>query len=138
VKRRSSREAAVKTFEKTIGTSKSFDAAVAAIEKKTAEKGFRVLHTHDVAATLAEKGFAREPLKIIEICNAKYASQVLEKDVKLALLLPCPISVYAQGGKTHISTMLPTAIVEFFPQAGIEAIAAAVEKTVLEIIEEAK
>jgi uncharacterized protein (DUF302 family) len=128
----------VKTFEKTMTTQKSFDDAVAAIEKKSAEKGFRVLHTHDVAATLREKGFAREPLKIIEICNAKYASQVLDKDVKLALMLPCPISVYVQSGKTYISTLLPTSIVEFFPQAGIEKIAAEVEKAVLGIVEEAK
>lgn len=128
----------MKTFEKTIGTDKSFDDAVAAVEKKTAEKGLRVLHTHDVTATLAEKGFTREPLKIIEVCNAKYASQVLDKDVKLALMLPCPISVYVEGGKTHISTLLPTSIVEFFPNAGIDKIAAEVEKAVLRIIEEAK
>ena len=128
----------MKTFEKTVVTQKSFDDAVAAIEKKTAEKGFRVLHTHDVAATLAEKGFRRDPLKIVEICNARYASQVLEKDVKLALMLPCPISIYVQGGKTCISTLLPSSIVEFFPEAGIETIAAEVEKAVLGIIEEAK
>ena len=128
----------MKTFEKTFLTQKSFDDAVAAIEKKTAEKGFRVLHTHDVAATLAGKGFRRDPLKIIEICNAQYASQVLEKDVKLSLMLPCPISVYVQDGKTCISTLLPSSIVEFFPEAGIETIAAEVERAVLEIIEEAK
>jgi uncharacterized protein (DUF302 family) len=128
----------VRTFEKTVNTQRSFDDAVAAIEKKSAEKGFRVLHTHDVAATLREKGFAREPLKIIEICNAKYASQVLDKDVKLALMLPCPISVYIQDGKTYISTLLPTSIVEFFPQAGIEKTAAEVEKAVLGIVDEAK
>jgi len=128
----------VKTFEKTISTNKSFDDAVAAVEKKTAEKGFQVLYTHDVAATLADKGFAREPLKIIEICNAKYASQVLDKDVKLALMMPCPISVYVEGGKTQISTVLPTSIVEFFPKAGIKKIAVEMEKGVLGIIEEAK
>jgi uncharacterized protein (DUF302 family) len=131
-------EVAVKTFEKTISTNKSFDDAVAAVEKKTAEKGFQVLYTHDVAATLADKGFAREPLKIIEICNAKYASQVLDKEVKLALMMPCPITVYVQSGKTQISTVLPTSIVEFFPKAGIEKIAAEMEKGVLGIIEEAK
>ena len=41
----------------------------------------------DVA--LAEKGFPRAPLKIIEICNAKYASQVLNEDVRIFLMLPC-------------------------------------------------
>lgn len=123
-------------FEHTVTTAKPFDEAVASVEQKAAEKGFRVLHTHDVAATLAEKGFPREPLKIVEVCNAKYASQVLAKDVRIALMLPCPISVYAEGGETRISTMLPTLISEFFPQAGIQEIAEQVEKAVLEIVNE--
>lgn len=80
-------------FHYTVETSKSFEVAVQAIEQKTAEKGFRVLHTHDVAATLAEKGFPRDPLKIIEICNARYASEVLKKDVNIALMLPRPVAV---------------------------------------------
>lgn len=128
----------MKRFEFTVKSEKSFDQAVSAIEEKAAEKGFRVLHTHDVAATLTEKGFPREPLKIVEICNAKYASQVLEKDVRIALMLPCPISIYEQMGETFISTMLPTAIVDFFPQAGIEGLASDVERIVLEIIELAR
>jgi uncharacterized protein (DUF302 family) len=125
----------MKPFLHTLTTEKSFDDAVAAIQQKSAEKGFRVLHTHDVAATLAEKGFPREPLKIIEICNAKYASQVLNKDVKIAVMLPCPISVYVAAGQTHVCTMLPTAISEFYPEAGVEDIAAAVEKGILEILQ---
>ena len=127
----------MKRFELTVPTNKSFDDAVAAVQRKSAEKGFRVLHTHDVAATLAEKGFPRDPLKIVEICNAKYASQVLAKDVKIALMLPCPISVYTQSGRTFISTMLPSSIVEFYPHAGIGDLAAEVEATVLEIVNEA-
>lgn len=125
-------------FEYTVTTNKTFAEAVEAVEKKTAEMGFRVLHTHDFAATLAEKGFPREPLKLVEICNAKYASRVLEKDVKLALMLPCPISVYVQGGKTHISTLLPTSIAHFFPDAGIEGVAAEVETAVINIVDAAR
>ena len=128
----------MREFERTVISGKPFEEAVTAIEKKSAEKNFRVLHTHDVAATLAEKGFPREPLKIIEICNAKYASEVLKKDVKLSLMLPCPISVYVQDGKTYISTLLPSSIADFFPQARIEGLASEVEHIVLEIIEEAK
>jgi uncharacterized protein (DUF302 family) len=125
-------------FEYTVTTNNSFSEAVEALEKKTAEMGFRVLHTHDIAATLAEKGFPREPLKLVEICNAKYASRVLEKDVKISLMLPCPISVYVQGGKTYISTLLPTSIAQFFPNAGIEGVAADVETAVLKIVEAAR
>ena len=128
----------MKNFEYTVISGKSFDEAVKAIEQKSAEKGFRVLHTHDVAATLTEKGFPREPLKIVEICNARAASEVLKKDVKTSLMLPCPISVYTEQGKTFISTLLPSSIADFFPKAGIEAIAADVEKTVLAIVNEAR
>jgi uncharacterized protein (DUF302 family) len=124
-------------FETTIESSKSFDDTVKAIEQKASEKGFRVLHTHDVAATLAEKGFRRDPLKIIEICNARYASAVLEKNVKVSLMLPCPISVYKQEGKTFVSALLPSRIADFFPGAGMEPIAKEVEKAVLAIIGEA-
>jgi uncharacterized protein (DUF302 family) len=125
------------TFEQTFTVTKPFDEAVDAVQKASAAKGFRVLHVHDIAATLAEKGFPRQPLKIIEVCNAKFASQVLEKDVKLALMLPCPISVYTDAGKTHISTMRPTALATFFPNAGVDGIAAEVEKIILEIMREA-
>lgn len=123
-------------FEYTVTTDKSFDNVVSAIETKAAENNFRVLHVHDVAATLGEKGFQRDPLKIIEICNAKYADQVLRKDIKLSLMLPCPISVYVQDGKTNISTLLPGSMVEFFPNAGIEDVAKTVEAAVLKIIGE--
>ena len=128
----------MEAFERTVTTRKGFDEAVRAVEEKSAEKGFRVLHTHDVAATLAEKGFPREPLKIIEICNARYASEALKRDVKVSLMLPCPVSVYTEQGKTFISTLLPSTIVDFFPNAGMESIAQAVEKTVVEIVEEAR
>ena len=128
----------MKNFQYTVNSNKPFEAAVSAVEQKTSEKGFRVLHTHDVAATLAEKGFTREPLTIIEICNARYANEALNKDVSVALMLPCPIAVYSQEGKTFISTMRSSALADFYPDSGIEDIAATVGKTVLEIVNEAK
>ena len=126
----------MKDFEHSVATSKTFDEAVKAVEENTAAKGFRVLHTHDVAATLAEKGFQREPLKIVEVCNAKYAHEVLQEDIAAAMMLPCPILIYQQSGKTHISTMLPSVMGKFFPGKGIEAVAARVEKAVVAIVDD--
>ncbi len=125
-------------FDYTVETKKSFDQAVTAVESKTQEKGFRVLHTHDVQATLAEKGFQREPLKIVEVCNSKYASQVLEKDIKIALMLPCPISVYTQNGKTYISALRPKVMKDFYPQAQIDQIAEQVDQIIVSIVDEAR
>ncbi|GAB4420562.1 MAG: DUF302 domain-containing protein [Thermodesulfovibrionales bacterium] len=125
-------------FDYTVETNKSFDEAVEAIEAKSKEKGFGVLHIHDVKATLASKGFDREPLKIIEICNAKYASEVLSKDIKISLMLPCPISVYVEGGKIYISTLKPRVIADFYPHADIKDIAEEVDRIVLSIVDESK
>lgn len=128
----------MKNFQYTTETSKPFDTVVQALERKSAEHGFSVLHTHDVAATLNGKGFPREPLKIVEICNARYANEALKRNVDVAVMLPCPISVYTQGGKTFLSTMLPSVLADFYPGCGLEALAGEVEKAVLRIIEEAK
>ncbi|MGQ9569582.1 MAG: DUF302 domain-containing protein [Thermodesulfovibrionales bacterium] len=125
-------------FDYTVETNKTFDEAVTAIEAKSKEKGFGVLHIHDIKATLSAKGFDREQLKIIEICNAKYASQVLAKDIKISLMLPCPISVYVEGGKTYISTLRPKVIADFYPQADIKALADEVDRIVLSIVDESK
>jgi uncharacterized protein (DUF302 family) len=41
--------------------------------------------------------FRHDPPKILEVRNAKHAHDVLGKDVKISLMLPCPISVYVEG-----------------------------------------
>jgi uncharacterized protein (DUF302 family) len=125
-------------IEYTVETSKSFEDAVKAVEEAAVRRGFRVMHTHDVAATLAEKGYGREPLKIIEVCNARYASEVLEKDVRTSLMLPCPITVFSQNGKTFLTTLLPEVVASFYPEAGIEALSAEVQRIVVSIVDEAK
>jgi uncharacterized protein (DUF302 family) len=77
-------------------------------------------------------------MKIIEICNAKYVDQVLAKDIKIALMLPCPVVVYSRDGKTFISTLRPSVLADFYPSAGIADIAAEVDAIVLAIVNEAR
>ncbi len=121
----------------TVKSAKSFDETVEAVTTGTAQAGFRVLFVHDVAATLAEKGFVRERVSIIEVCNAKYASQVLAADVKIGLMLPCPIMVYAEGGEVFITTMRPSLIAGFFPEADISDVADTVEDVLIGIMDKA-
>ncbi|OGC83966.1 hypothetical protein A3D68_00135, partial [Candidatus Adlerbacteria bacterium RIFCSPHIGHO2_02_FULL_52_17] len=92
-------------FDYTITTTKTFVEAVQSVQDEIAKAGMRVLHVHDVQETLAEKGFAREPFKIIEFCSAKYANEFLNKDIKIGLCLPCKINVYTKDGQTFISGM---------------------------------
>ena len=125
-------------FDYTVEALKKFDEAVAAVEARAKENGFSVLHVHDVKATLCAQGFDREPLKIIEICNAKSASQLLEKDVKISLMLPCPTSVYVEKGRTYISALRPRVVADFYPGADIKAIAEEVGRAIVKIVDEAK
>lgn len=120
----------------TLVTDKPFDAVVEALEKKTPENQFRVLHVHNVQQTLAEKGFQREPLKIIEVCNAGFAHKALGQDVMVALFMPCKFSVWTEAGKTHVSLGRPTLISAMLPQAKLEALANEVETTLKRVMQE--
>jgi uncharacterized protein (DUF302 family) len=121
----------------TVSTDKSYADAVQAVVDAAAAHNFRVQFVHDVQETLHEKGFDREPVTIIEMCNAKYASEVLARDIKVGLMLPCPVMVYEQSGAVAISTMRPTLIGAFFPEAQLERIAAEVESKIVAIVDEA-
>lgn len=117
---------------------KSFDETVAKVEELTAEQGFRVLHVHDIHATLKEKGFPLAPFKIIEICNAKYAHAVLTKNPGIGMMLPCKINVYVDGhNAVVVSGMKPTMITEFFPDTELGPIPGEVEKVIHTIVERA-
>lgn len=126
----------MKNLAYTVTASKSLDEAVAAIEQHCADHGFRVLHIHDIAATLAEKGFPREPLKIVEVCNARYASKMLDRDINAALMLPCPIVVYQENGVTKISTVLPSVMAELLPGRSLEFTAEQVEFALIAMVNE--
>lgn len=113
---------------------KSFDTVVSNLEKQTVEHKFRVLHVHDVQATLAEKGLQREPLKIIEVCNAGFAHEALGKNVNVALFMPCKFSVYTEGDQTVVTLARPSMIADMMPGAGLEDLADNVEETLKKVM----
>lgn len=125
-------------FDYTVSTTKSFDEAVEAVIREVANEGFRVLHVHDVQATFREKGVERDPYKIVEVCNVKYAKQALDKDLLIGLMMPCKINVYEQDGQTKISLLLPSSMPRFFPDAGIESLANEVEAILRKVVDGAK
>lgn len=101
------------------------------------ENGCQVIHTCDVAATPCSDGISHGPLKIVEVCNARYANEVLQKDVNVALMLPCPIVVYTEAGETRIGTLRASALTTFCPDSGLDQIAGNIEKIVRRIIDQA-
>ena len=119
--------------------SQSFDKTVKQIKEQTASHSFRVLHIHDVMATLGEKGFEIKPLKVIEVCNAEYAHTVLQVDITVSLLMPCRINVYEnKGGEVVISMIRPTYLSKTFGNPNLDDFAAQVENDLIKIIEASK
>ena len=125
-------------FDYTVVTVKSFDSAVDGVEEEIAKAGMRVLHIHDVQKTLAEKGFEREPFRIVEFCNAKYANDFLNADIKIGLCLPCKINVYVKDGQTFISGMRPIILPQFFPNVDLGEKPKEIDQIIRNIIDNAK
>ena len=125
-------------FDYTITTTKTFVEAVQSVQEEIARVGMRVLYVHDVQETLAEKGFAREPFKIIEFCSAKYANEFLNKDIKIGLCLPCKINVYTKDGQTFISGMRPIVLQQFFPEIDLGDRPKEIDQIIQDIINNTK
>ncbi|MCB2230402.1 DUF302 domain-containing protein [bacterium] len=121
----------------TLTSKKPFSQLVADLEDKVAEHKFRVLAVHDVQKTLAEKGLQREPLKIIEVCNAAFAHEALQKSVDVAMFMPCRYTVHTEGQKTIVTLARPNMIAMMMPGIGLEPLANEVETTLKKIMEEA-
>lgn len=119
-------------------TEKTFDEAVDAVVEETEKVGFKVLHIHDVKATIAKKGFEIEPLKIVEICSAKHAHTVIQKDIRLALCLPCKINVYVKDSTTYISGMRPVMLKEIFPEIDLGDLPQVVDEIIRKIVDRAR
>src|SRR3989338_3997247 len=125
-------------FDYTLITTKTFDEAVQDVQDEIAKAGMRVLYVHDVQKTFGEKGFVREPFKIVEFCSAKFADEFLNIDIKIGLCLPCKINVYVKDGQTFISGMRPIILPHFFPQANFGERPKEIDQIIRNIIDNAK
>lgn len=125
-------------FDYTVKTKKSFDQAAVDIRRVVEAKGWTVLQVYDLKEMLAVKGFSLTPLKLIEICSAKYAYQFLKEDSLISLCMPCRISLYEKNGETFISGMRPVLIGEFFPDLDLGELPLKVNEDLKEIVDKAK
>ena len=119
-------------------TDKSVEEALADVESSVQKHGFGVLHTYDFRSTLRSKGFDIEhECHVLEVCNPKQASDILQSDMNINMALPCRISVYEDAGKTKIGMIRPTAILGLISQSEeLAGAAQTVDLTVRTIIDE--
>jgi uncharacterized protein (DUF302 family) len=113
---------------------KPFDKLIDDLQEQVAAAGFRVLAIHDVQNTLAEKGLERGPLKIVEVCNAKFAHEATKKEIGAAAFMPCRYTVHTSDDKTVLTLARPTMLAELMPGAGLRELATEVEEILRDVM----
>ncbi len=121
-----------------VESDKSVDRVSADLEQAVTRHKFGILGVHDLKAKMAEKGveFARE-CRIYEVCNPQQARKVLERNMEISTALPCRISVYAEGGRTRLATIKPTAMIGLYATPELKEVAAEVESSLSAIMADA-
>ncbi|MCS7262054.1 MAG: DUF302 domain-containing protein [Aquificaceae bacterium] len=107
------------------------------LEEKAKAKGFGVMSVHEVSQILQNKGVPIDyRCVIVEVCSPGHASKVLSVDPYISTAMPCRISLFEREGKTLLSTMAPTAMLEMFQRPELREVAEEVEKLIKEVMEE--
>ncbi len=108
----------------TIRTALGFDEAVDKTRAALAEQGFGVLTEIDVQATLKNKlDQDMEPYLILGACNPQLASQALEVERDIGLLLPCNVVVRREGERTLVQALDPQVMVSLPGRPELQGVA---------------
>ncbi len=109
------------------------------LPRSCAAHKFGVLGVHDLKEKMREKGVEyRGDCLIFEVCNPQQAKKVLEANPDISTALPCRISVFTTlDGRTRLSTMRPTSLIDLFKSRELKGVAEEVEETLHQIMKEA-
>ncbi len=119
-------------------TDKSLQEVLENFEKIAEEQNFSTLGEFKMHEILKEKGnYIENKFYIIELCNPKYAQQMLTLNPSISPYLPCRVSVYTKEDGTFISTILPTKIMESIGSDNGKEIAEEMETLILEMMKKA-
>ena len=120
-------------FTKTVST--SFDETIDNVTAALKDKGFGVLTTIDVKATLKEKLDADwRPYTILGACNPRFAHQALQIEDKIGTMLPCNVIVQQTDDGVQVSAIDPLASMQAVEAPGLEQVASQVQGLLKDVI----
>ena len=119
-----------------------FDDAVASVEAALGRHGFSVSAMHDIQAVLAAKGFKIQPIRIYEVMGhgapaGHSDGQGEEGESRLARLMPCRINVFAEDEAVVVTVLRPTLLCRVFPEDDLTELAAALERVLVAVVDDA-
>ncbi len=114
--------------------------AIDAVTRLLAERGFGILTTIDVQATLKKKiGADVEPQTILGACNPKLAHQALAGEHALGILLPCNVFVrQLDDGRQRVYLTRASKLFELVDNDEVAPIAARVDELFREVADALK
>ncbi len=120
------------------GSQLSVDEVIEKIKEAVPNNQFGILHSYDIKQTLAAKGHElAQQCHVFEVCNPKVAKDILEKDMNLATMLPCRISVYTQDGATKVGLALPSKhITQLSDADDLSSLIDPVEQSLIKIVDQ--
>ncbi len=122
-------------FAKTVHL--PFDRAIAKVTAALAERGFGVLTTIDVKATMKKRlDVEMSPYTILGACNPTFAHQALEAEDKIGTMLPCNVIVREmEEGGVEIAAVDPVASMQAITNPKLAEIAGKVRNLLRESVE---
>jgi uncharacterized protein (DUF302 family) len=123
-------------FSKTLEM--SFDDAVSYVTKALAEKGFGVLTTIDVHATMKNKlGVEFKPYTILGACNPHFAWRALQTEAKIGTMLPCNVIISQVAPSTvEVAAVDPAASMTSIDNPALADIAKDVRRLLQDVIQD--
>ncbi|WP_235080049.1 DUF302 domain-containing protein [Asticcacaulis sp. AC402] len=114
-----------------------FVEAIAHVTKALADKGFGVLTTIDVQATLKKKlDVEFRPYTILGACNPQFAYKALQSEDKIGVMLPCNVILQDKGdGQVEVSAVDPLSSMKAVENPALGEVAASVTALLKDVIE---
>lgn len=120
----------------SVDTEKSLSKLREDLPKACSARKFGVMSVIDLKEKMKEKGveYGGECL-IFEVCNPEKARQTLEANPEISTALPCRISAFkTKEGKTRLSTIRPSKLIDLFGTPELQQLAGEVEDAIKAIM----
>ncbi|MBF0561778.1 MAG: DUF302 domain-containing protein [Alphaproteobacteria bacterium] len=123
-------------FAKTLDL--PFDAAVARVTEVLKSKGFGILTTIDVTATLKDKlKVDFRPYLILGACNPSFALRALTAEDKIGAMMPCNVIIQGTSdGKIEVAAIDPIASMKAISNPTLYEVATVVQTLLKQFVDE--